>query len=88
MLGKQSAAGITGPDQVQIGEECTYHIDTGGWFGFQTPGFTYIAVQDIQVVDQLPDGQGYISSTDPSPPASTAAIKGISLNPASSVTAG
>ena len=54
------------PDrQVQIGEECTYHIDTGGWFGFQTPGFTFIAVQDIKVVDQLPDGQGYISSTDP-----------------------
>ena len=51
--------------EVQIGEECSYHIETGGWFGFKTPGFTYIAVQDIQVVDQLPDGQGYISSTDP-----------------------
>ncbi|MGB5615415.1 MAG: isopeptide-forming domain-containing fimbrial protein, partial [Desulfobacterales bacterium] len=73
----------TSPDlQVQIGEECTYHIDTGGWFGFQTPGFTYIAVQRIQVFDQLPDGQGYISSTDPYP-TSTSAIKGISLNPAS-----
>ncbi len=72
----------TSPDrQVQIGEECTYHIDTGGWFGFQTPGFTYIAVQDIQVVDELPDGQGYISSTDPSA-TSTTAIQGISLNPA------
>ncbi len=69
------------PDrQVQIGEECTYHIDTGGWFGFQTPGFTYIAVQKIQVVDELPDGQGYISSTDPYA-ASTSAIKGVSLNP-------
>ncbi|MGD9007846.1 MAG: isopeptide-forming domain-containing fimbrial protein, partial [Desulfobacteraceae bacterium] len=71
----------TSPDrQVQIGEECTYHVDTGGWFGFQTPGFTYIAVQDIQVVDELPDGQGYISSTDPSA-TSTSAIQGISLNP-------
>src|SRR4030067_1071168 len=49
----------------QIGEQCSFHIDTGGWFGFQTPGFTYIAVQDIQVVDQLPDGQGYLSSTHP-----------------------
>lgn len=48
---------------VQIGEECTFHIDTGGWFGFLTPGFTYIAVQNIQVVDEMPDGQGYISST-------------------------
>jgi uncharacterized repeat protein (TIGR01451 family)/fimbrial isopeptide formation D2 family protein len=72
----------TSPDrEVQIGEECTYHIDTGGWFGFQTPGFTIIAVQDIQVVDQLPDGQGYISSTDPYL-TSTSAIQGISLNPA------
>jgi len=70
------------PDrQVQIGEECTFHIDTGGWFGFQTPGFTYIAVQDIKVVDQLPDGQGYISSTDPYL-TSTGAILGISLHPA------
>ena len=74
----------TPDDQVQIGEECTYHIDTGGWFGFQTPGFTYIAVQRIQVVDELPDGQGYISSTDPLPPVgtSTAMIAGVSLNPA------
>jgi uncharacterized repeat protein (TIGR01451 family)/fimbrial isopeptide formation D2 family protein len=69
-------------DQVQIGEECTYHIDTGGWFGFQTPGFTYIAVQDIQVVDELPDGQGYLSSTDPYA-ASTSAILGVTLNPPS-----
>jgi large repetitive protein len=70
------------PDlQVQIGEECTFHIDTGGWFGFQTPGFTYIAVQDIAVFDQLPDGQGYISSTDPYT-ASTSAIQGVNLNPA------
>jgi uncharacterized repeat protein (TIGR01451 family)/fimbrial isopeptide formation D2 family protein len=73
----------TSPDrQVQIGEECTFHIDTGGWFGFQTPGFTYIAVQDIQVVDELPDGQGYISSTDPYA-TSTSAILGIDLNPPS-----
>ena len=70
------------PDlQVQIGEECTYHIDTGGWFGFQTPGYSLIAVQDIQVFDQLPDGQGYISSTDPYL-TSTGAIQSISLNPA------
>ncbi len=71
----------TSPDrQVQIGEECTYHIDTGGWFGFRTPGFTLIAVQDIKVVDQLPDGQGYISSTDPYA-TSTSAIQGINLHP-------
>ncbi|MCP5040352.1 MAG: hypothetical protein GY944_04930 [bacterium] len=45
-------------DQVQIGEECDFYIESGGWFGFQTPGFTYIAVQNIQVVDEIPDGQG------------------------------
>lgn len=68
--------------EIQIGEECEFHVESGGWFGFRTPGFTYIAVQDIQVVDQLPDGQGYISSTDPRDPGmSTAAIQGISLNP-------
>ena len=71
------------PDsEVQIGEECEFFIESGGWFGFQTPGFTYIAVQDIQVVDQIPDGQGFIASTDPFGPAmSTAAIQGVSLNP-------
>lgn len=54
------------PDSlVQIGEECKFHVDTGGWFGFQTPGFTYIAVQNINVTDQMPNGQAYISSTDP-----------------------
>ncbi len=69
------------PDtNVQIGEQCTFHIDTGGWFGFQTPGFTYIAVQNIQVVDELPDGQGYISSTDPTL-TSDSTVLGISLNP-------
>ncbi|WP_319409576.1 SdrD B-like domain-containing protein [uncultured Desulfosarcina sp.] len=68
---------------VQIGEECSFHIDTGGWFGFQTPGFTYIAVQRIQVVDELPNGQGYVSSTNPLPPAgtSTSAIMNPVLNP-------
>ncbi|HKK91821.1 MAG TPA: hypothetical protein VJ925_00245, partial [Longimicrobiales bacterium] len=67
-------------DQIQIGEECSFQIESGGWFGFETPGFTYIAVQDVQVVDQLPDGQGYVSSTDPLA-TSTPAIQGVSLNP-------
>jgi uncharacterized repeat protein (TIGR01451 family)/fimbrial isopeptide formation D2 family protein len=79
------------PDRlVQIGEDCTFHIDTGGWFGFKTPGFTYIAVQKIQVVDQLPAGQGYISSTDPFANidpfgSTTSAVKSISLNKGISV---
>ena len=54
------------PDSlVQIGEECTFHIESGGWFGFRTPGFAYIAVQNVSVVDQLPAAQGYVSSTNP-----------------------
>ena len=71
------------PDsEIQIGEECEFHVQSGGWFGFLTPGFTYIAVQDIQVVDRIPDGQGYISSTDPlGPGMSTAQVLDVSLNP-------
>jgi len=72
------------PDlQIQIGEECSFHIETGGWFGFLTPGFTYIAVQAITVTDQFPDGQGYISSTDPSL-TSDPEILSISLTPQTS----
>ncbi|UCB54823.1 MAG: DUF11 domain-containing protein [Thiotrichales bacterium] len=72
------------PDlQVQLGEECTFHIETGGWFGFQTPGFAYIAVLDITVTDEFPDGQGYISSTDPAL-TSDITIQNISLTPQTS----
>ena len=63
---------------VQIGEECKVHIETGGWFGFATPGYTYIAVQKVQVDDQLPNGQGYISTSVPAP-ASDLTIKSITL---------
>jgi uncharacterized repeat protein (TIGR01451 family)/fimbrial isopeptide formation D2 family protein len=47
-------------DQVQIGEECTYNVQAGGWFGFLTPGYTPIQVRNVQVDDILPDGQGYV----------------------------
>jgi large repetitive protein len=67
-------------EEVQIGEECLYRIETGGWFGFQTPGYVYIAVQNIDVVDQLPDGQAYISNTDPYVE-STSRIASIGLSP-------
>ncbi|MFZ2161061.1 MAG: isopeptide-forming domain-containing fimbrial protein [Sideroxyarcus sp.] len=73
------------PDNlIQIGEQCSFRIRSGGWFGFQTPGFTYIAVQRVQVVDELPvsppGGQGYISSTDPAL-TSSSGILSINLNP-------
>lgn len=72
---------LVAPDtEIRIGEECSFEIESGGWFGFDTPGFSYIAVQNIQVVDELPDGQGYLSSTDPLAE-STSAISGVSLNP-------
>ena len=74
---------------MQIGEECTFHIESGGWFGFQTPGFTYIAVQNINVTDQLPlQSQGWISNTDPTYSAadpgntSTSLITGFIVTPA------
>lgn len=44
----------------QIGEDCNYFIESGGWFGFLTPGFTLIAVENVVVTDDLPDGQGFI----------------------------
>ena len=71
------------PDnEIQIGEECEFSIESGGWFGFETPGYDYIEIEDVQVVDGLPDGQGYISSTDPFAPGfSTGQILGVSLNP-------
>ncbi|MFA0791604.1 isopeptide-forming domain-containing fimbrial protein [Microbulbifer echini] len=46
---------------VLIGEECRFEIQAGGWFGFDTPGFTLIEVRDIDMHDDLPDGQGYIA---------------------------
>lgn len=70
-----------GFEEIQIGEECNFHIETGGWFGFETPGFAYIAVQNIDVADEVPDGQAYLSSTDPYV-LSTARIANVSLNPA------
>jgi uncharacterized repeat protein (TIGR01451 family)/fimbrial isopeptide formation D2 family protein len=74
-----------GYEEVQVGEECIYYIDTGGWFGFETPGFAYIAVQNIDVVDELEDapnyGQAYISNTDPYA-TSTSGIKNVVLAPA------
>jgi uncharacterized repeat protein (TIGR01451 family)/fimbrial isopeptide formation D2 family protein len=59
--------------EMQIGEDCSYHIESGGWFGFITPGFTLIAVENVVVTDDLPnnlglDGQGFIpfpGSTSP-----------------------
>ncbi|WP_051690058.1 SdrD B-like domain-containing protein [Pelobacter seleniigenes] len=69
-----------GFEEVQIGEECDFHIETGGWFGFKTPGFIYIAVQNIDVADQVPDGQAYLSSSNPYAE-STALIQNVSLNP-------
>jgi uncharacterized repeat protein (TIGR01451 family)/fimbrial isopeptide formation D2 family protein len=51
---------LTGNLNSQIGEDCNYRIESGGWFGFVTPGFTLIEVRDVTVTDDLPDGQGFI----------------------------
>jgi len=52
---------VSGDSNLIIGEDCTYHIEAGGWFGFKTPGFTLIEVRDVVVTDDLDDGLGYIS---------------------------
>ena len=65
--------------RVEIGEECGYRVRTGGWFGFRTPGFTLIQVNNVTVTDPLPSGQGYVSSTDPVP-TSSAQITGITFD--------
>ncbi|NNJ51528.1 MAG: DUF11 domain-containing protein, partial [Gammaproteobacteria bacterium] len=52
---------LTGNLNSQIGEDCSYRIESGGWFGFVTPGFSLIEVQNVTVTDDLPDGQGFIA---------------------------
>jgi len=60
------------PDSVFIGEDCEFNILSGGWFGFDTPGFGIIAVHTISVDDEVPtaatpvnpSAQGYISNTN------------------------
>ncbi|MDX2479505.1 MAG: hypothetical protein QNK24_04105 [Desulfuromusa sp.] len=73
-----------GFEELQIGEECDFYIETGGWFGFETPGFAYISVQNIEVVDEVPDGQVYLSHSStgsPGYPPSTAAIENVIFTP-------
>ncbi|WP_159435993.1 DUF11 domain-containing protein [Microbulbifer donghaiensis] len=50
-------------DNIIIGEDCKFEIFAGGWFGFDTPGFNLIEVNNVSIVDDLPDGQGYIDDT-------------------------
>ncbi|MCW8957330.1 MAG: DUF11 domain-containing protein, partial [Gammaproteobacteria bacterium] len=52
-----------GDSNLIIGEDCTYHIEAGGWFGFATPGFTLIEVHSVVVTDDLDDGLGYVQHT-------------------------
>ncbi len=58
-------------NSVFIGEDCQFNIISGGWFGFDTPGFGIIAVHTISVDDEVPtaisaiaSAQGYISNTN------------------------
>ncbi len=48
------------PTDVQIGEDCTYRMQAS-WFGFATPGFDSIQVQNVTLTDIVPAGQGFIS---------------------------
>ncbi len=58
---ENSSVPVSGDSNLIIGEDCTYHIEAGGWFGFLTPGFTLIEVHDVVVTDDLDDGLGYIN---------------------------
>jgi len=64
--------------RVHIGEDCTYRMEAG-WFGFATPGFGGIQIQNVQVTDAIPGGQGYISADTSN---STANINNITTTPA------
>jgi hypothetical protein len=50
-----------------------------GWFGFATPGFGGIQIQNVQVTDTIPNGQGYISANTTN---SSANINNITTTPA------
>ncbi len=65
-------------NRVHIGEDCSYRMEAG-WFGFATPGFGGIQIQNVQVTDTIPDGQGYISADTTN---SSAAINNITTRPA------
>ncbi|WP_237055237.1 isopeptide-forming domain-containing fimbrial protein [Microbulbifer sediminum] len=55
-------AGFANEDVI-IGEDCRVELQAGGWFGFETPGYTLIEVNNVSFGDDLPDGQGYISDS-------------------------
>ena len=65
-------------DRVEIGEDCTHHIEAG-WFGFATPGFGSIGVENIVITDTVASGQGYIAQDTSG---SSAGITGITTSPA------
>ncbi len=56
-------AALSQAANVQIGEDCTYHL-SAGWFGFSSPGFGQIAIGNISIFDDVSAGQGYISQAD------------------------
>ena len=60
LCSEDAAVPVSGDSNLIIGEDCTYHIEAGGWFGFATPGFTLIEVHTVVVTDDLDDGQGYV----------------------------
>jgi len=77
-------------DSVFIGEDCEFNIISGGWFGFDTPGFGIIAVHTISVDDEVPtaatlpfpSAQGFISQTDGAASDTEILNSGIAFTPA------
>jgi len=77
-------------DSVFIGEDCEFNIVSGGWFGFDTPGFGIIAVHTIEVDDEMPtaatvpfpSAQGFISQTNGAASDTEILNSGIAFTPA------
>jgi uncharacterized repeat protein (TIGR01451 family)/fimbrial isopeptide formation D2 family protein len=65
-------------NRVHIGEDCTFRLEAG-WFGFATPGFGSIQIQNAEVTDTNPDGIGFISQDTSN---SSAGITSITTVPA------
>ena len=54
----------------QIGEDCHFFVESGGWFGFDTTGFVLVRVENVNVfitdasLDGVTDGRGFIPFDD------------------------
>ncbi|MCW9012187.1 MAG: isopeptide-forming domain-containing fimbrial protein [Gammaproteobacteria bacterium] len=60
----EDAAPVVPLENVEIGEDCRYHINAE-WFGFETPGFGNITVEQIVVSNTFEPGLGFVAAQPP-----------------------